>query len=404
MQQDVEAAICQCFTIHPGLVGARLGIENAGGLSDSIGPALDLYYDTAQKPIWRRLERTLTRQLLREADPDTSVRIKFDLSQISALADDVGLRATEASTAGKFWTVNEGRIHTGQEPLEESDPRGEQFIDQPPVTVETPPDEDDEPEQEAQGKALDRVMVHRLVEDATRDSEESMLELLAHDQLMRDEVDWHQVMGLHRKDHEDDPISPEEAERLMKVAEEVLERARGRWQVAMRPPLETVASRATAKAAAAIGVRFDLLQPGLLDYVEREAGFLITSVHDTTREKVRTAIRDGLEAGDGIRQIARRVEAAGAFSRDRAKLIATTEVTRTRNGAALERMQAYATRTGLTVTKMWVNSADARVRTAHQDQPVGVGGEKRHINQPFSNDLDAPSEPNCRCSLFFTVE
>ncbi len=410
MQQDVEAAICQCFTIHPGLVGAKLGIENAGGLSDSIGPALDLYYDTAQKPIWRRIERTLTRQLLREVDDDPNVRIKFDLSQIDALADDIGLRATEASTAGKFWTVNEGRIHTGQEPLEDTDERGEQFIEQPPVMVDpnADPDEDAEgdPDTDAgkQAKALDEVMVHRLVENATRETEESMLELLTHDQLMKDEVDWHQAIGLHRKDHEDDPITEAVAKQLIEAATEALERARGRWELAMRPSLETVAKRATAKAAAALGVRFDLLQPGLLEYVEREAAFLITSVHDTTKDHVRRAIRDGLESGDGIRNIAKRVADAGAFSRDRAKLIATTEVTRTRNGAALERMQAYAERTGLTVTKTWVNSADERVRKAHKDQPVGVGGESRPVDKPFSNGLQGPSEPNCRCSTFYNVE
>ena len=67
-------------------------------------------------------------------------------------------------------------------------------------------------------------------------------------------------------------------------------------------------------------------------------------------------------------------------------------------------MQKYADRTGLTVTKQWINSADARVRDEHLNEPLGVGGEKRAINQPFSNGLDAPSEPNCRCSLLYSVE
>jgi SPP1 gp7 family putative phage head morphogenesis protein len=138
--------------------------------------------------------------------------------------------------------------------------------------------------------------------------------------------------------------------------------------------------------------------------VEREAGFLIDSVSSTTRDAVRKAIRDGLEAGDGIRAIAKRVQDAGTFSRDRAKLIATTEVTRTRNGAALETMSAYAERTGLRAVKTWINSADARVRDTHRNQPAGVGGETVDIRAPFSNGLQAPSEPNCRCSLLYSVE
>ena len=55
-------------------------------------------------------------------------------------------------------------------------------------------------------------------------------------------------------------------------------------------------------------------------------------------------------------------EAPEHRTQDRAKLIATTEVTTVRNGAALESMQSYADRTGLKVIKTWINSADARVR------------------------------------------
>jgi hypothetical protein len=405
IQGDVEAAICQCFQVHPGLVGAKIGLENAGGLSDSIAPALDLYYDIAQKPIWTRMERTLTRQLLREVDDDPTVRIKFDLSSISALQDDVLARATEAQTAGKFWTVNEARAHTGQQPLEDGDERGEQFVEQPPV-IQMPGEEDEASDPfDKSEKRLSREYVHRVVDMATRDTEESMLELVSHAELMTDEVKLHDAWGLHRKDHEDEPVTPEQAKRMQEEADAALEQARGRWAVNLKPALESIGNRSVAKAGASVGVSFTQLQPGLLEYVERHAAELITGVTDTTKDKVARAIRDGLAEGDGIRGIARRVEASGAFSRDRAKLIATTEVTTVRNGAALESMQSYADRTGLKVIKTWINSADSKVRDEHLDKELGgVGGEKREINEPFSNNLMAPSEPNCRCSLLYDVE
>jgi HK97 family phage portal protein len=404
MQGDVEAAICQCFQVHPGLVGAKIGLENAGGLSDSIAPALDLYYDIAQKPIWTRMERTLTRQLLREVDDDPMVRIKFDLSSISALQDDVLARATEAQTAGKFWTVNEARAHTGQQPLDDGDERGEQFVEQPPV-IQMPGEEDEASDPFGKSeKRLSREYVHRVVDMATRDTEESMLELVSHAELMTDEVKLHEAWGLHRKDHEDEPVTPEQAKRMQEEADAALEQARGRWAVNLKPALESIGNRSVAKAGASVGVSYNQLQPGLLEYVERHAAELITGVTDTTKDKVARAIRDGLAEGDGIRGIAKRVEASGAFSRDRAKLIATTEVTTVRNGAALESMQSYADRTGLKVIKTWINSADARVRDEHLNQPIGVGGEKRAANEPFSNGLMAPSEPNCRCSLLYDVE
>jgi HK97 family phage portal protein len=422
MSGDVEAAICQCFQIHPVLVLAKLGIENMGGLSDSIGPALDMYYDVAQKPMWGRIQRAATRQLLREVDPNPNTRLKFDLSEITALQDDVLARATEAQTAGKFWTVNEARSHTGQQPLEDGDERGEQFVEQPPV-IQMPGEEDGGAEPgfgkvdpnfrnwlrgRVRGgdeeKRLSREYVHRVVDMATRDTEESMLELVSHAELMTDEVKLHDAWGLHRKDHEDEPVTPEQAKRMQEEADAALEQARGRWAVNLKPALESIGNRSVAKAGASVGVSFNQLQPGLLEYVERHAAELITGVTDTTKDKVARAIRDGLESGDGIRGIAKRVEASGAFSRDRAKLIATTEVTTVRNGAALESMQSYADRTGLKVIKTWINSADARVRDAHLNHPVGVGGEKRAINEPFSNGLMAPSEPNCRCSLLMDVE
>jgi HK97 family phage portal protein len=405
MQGDVEAAICQCFQVHPGLVGAKIGLENAGGLSDSIAPALDLYYDIAQKPIWARMERTLTSQLLREVDPDKSVRIKFDLSSISALQDDVLARATEAQTAGKFWTVNEARAHTGQQPLEDGDERGEQFVEQPPV-IQMPDEENEasDPFGKSEEKRLSREYVHRVVDMATRDTEESMLELVSHAELLTDEVKLHDAWGLHRKDHEDEPVTPEQAKRMQEEADAALEQARGRWAVNLKPALESIGNRSVAKAGASVGVSFNQLQPGLLEYVERHAAELITGVTDTTKDKVARAIRDGLESGDGIRGIAKRVEASGAFSRDRAKLIATTEVTTVRNGAALESMESYAERTGLTTTKTWINSADSKVRPEHLNHPIGVGGEKRKVNETFSNGLKAPGEPGCRCSLLFDVE
>ena len=70
----------------------------------------------------------------------------------------------------------------------------------------------------------------------------------------------------------------------------------------------------------------------------------------------------------------------------------------------MEQMRRYAKESGLPVIKEWTNSADGKVRPAHQNQPTGVGGERRPLDEPFSNGLDGPSEPNCRCSVFLEVD
>jgi hypothetical protein len=127
-------------------------------------------------------------------------------------------------------------------------------------------------------------------------------------------------------------------------------------------------------------------------------------VSETTREDVKRAVAESLKNGSGARGITAALKNSGTFSKARAKLIGITEVTRARNGASRERMLAYAERTGLSVTKTWVNSHDAKVRDAHKDEPKGVGREVRPIAEPFSNGLQEPSEPNCRCALQYTVE
>lgn len=125
VQADAEVAICGAFAIHPALIGARVAIENGAGLSDSLGPATRLFYDRVVFPRWRKIERALTRGLLREADANPLRQLRFDTSQVRALQDDLASRTRTAATASGYWRVNEQRAHTGQQLLE--DGRGDRL-------------------------------------------------------------------------------------------------------------------------------------------------------------------------------------------------------------------------------------------------------------------------------------
>lgn len=409
VQGDVEAAICQVFQVHPTLAMAKLGVESNTGFADTIEPATDLFYDVVAIPRWRRMERALTRQLLREADDTPDRRITFDTTKVRALQDDLGERTTEATQAAGYWTVNEARSHTGQQPLPAEDERGEQFVKQPTKPDPNDPNADDNEDTPAkQAKSFGRREAQRLIDSATRESEESLVDLVAKHQLQLDEMAIHQVIGLHAKaknpDHEK-PLTESEAQRLTEKVEQAIQRGIDRWKEAMHQPLEGIGNRSIERLSASLGVRFDLLQPGLLAFVEREAAELVTHVSETTRETLKRVISQSLEHGDGIRAMAQRIRDTGVFGPDRAKLIAITETTRTRNGASLESMQHFAASTpGLVSTKEWLNSGDNKVRTAHKDHPTGVGRERVQVDQPFSNGLMAPGEPNCRCSLLFDVD
>jgi hypothetical protein len=114
VQGDVEAAICQCFQVHPALVGARLGIENSSGFADLLDSATAATYDNAFLPTWSRYEEKLTLGLLRPIDPNPRRFIRFDKTKIAALQADMTERTLEAKQATGFWTIDEQRAHTGQ--------------------------------------------------------------------------------------------------------------------------------------------------------------------------------------------------------------------------------------------------------------------------------------------------
>ena len=206
------------------------------------------------------------------------------------------------------------------------------------------------------------------------------------------------------KAQDETALTKPDADALVKRVLAALEKGETEWTLRFRPVLESIAKASVQQAAASVGVRFDVLEPGLLDFAKREAGELLQHVSDTTKEDVKRAVETALANGSGARGVTAALKNSGTFSAARAKLIKITEVTRARNGASRERMLAYAQRTGLTVTKRWVNSRDAKVRDAHKDQPTGVGMEVRGIDEPFSNGLQEPSEPNCRCAIQFDVE
>jgi SPP1 gp7 family putative phage head morphogenesis protein len=63
-------------------------------------------------------------------------------------------------------------------------------------------------------------------------------------------------------------------------------------------------------------------------------------------------------------------------------------------------MSRWAAENGGTVTKRWLSAGDGRVRPAHR----ALNGEVRGIDEAFSNGLQHPAEPNCRCTTVMSLE
>ena len=121
LQEDVESAICAAYGLHPVLVGAKVGVQATSGMSDSIKPLTDKFYDDVAFPRWSYIERAFTRRLLRPVDPRPRRFIRFDKSDIRALQVDMTARVEEAAGMVGFATINEQRAHVMLPPLPDGD-------------------------------------------------------------------------------------------------------------------------------------------------------------------------------------------------------------------------------------------------------------------------------------------
>jgi hypothetical protein len=99
---------------------------------------------------------------------------------------------------------------------------------------------------------------------------------------------------------------------------------------------------------AELGIAFDLDDPATREYL-RAAGSNIAGITDTTRSAVRAALIEGQQAGEGIPQLAARLEQLPAFNRARAITVSRTELGHATNTAALANYRASGVVVGVRV-------------------------------------------------------
>ena len=118
------------------------------------------------------------------------------------------------------------------------------------------------------------------------------------------------------------------------------------------------------------------------------------------KKKITQEISRGIASSLPYRDIARNIASASGAPLDRAKVIARTEGHRIQQTGAAN-AQAAAKAKGADVLKQWDAALDARTRESHRL----VDGELRELEEPFSNGLMYPGDPNgkaaevvnCRC-------
>jgi len=139
---------------------------------------------------------------------------------------------------------------------------------------------------------------------------------------------------------------------------------------------------------------FDPTTAAIRKWILTEATKDIVTIAETSLEDVRRVILAGVDENLSSPQIGRNLR---QFYVDRspfkAMRVARTEVTKASSFGSME----AAKQSGVVQTKKWLTSRDDRVRDEHE----AMDGEEVGLNEVFSNGLEYPSEPMCRCVLTF---
>lgn len=125
------------------------------------------------------------------------------------------------------------------------------------------------------------------------------------------------------------------------------------------------------------------------------------------RQKIQSAITQGVLQGESIDKIAHRLQRVTNMNRVAAIRNARTMTTSAQNGG---RINAYrrAESMGIKTLKVWLATPDSRVRDSH----ARLDGEERETEEEFSNGCYYPGDPNgdpaevynCRCRMITQVK
>lgn len=139
---------------------------------------------------------------------------------------------------------------------------------------------------------------------------------------------------------------------------------------------------------------FDPFSAAARAWITKNGAKSVKTILATNLDDVKQVILAGMGENLSTPQIARNIR---QFYTDqsswKAMRVARTEVCKASSFGNLE----AARQSGVAKTKTWLSCRDERVRDEH----ALMDGETVGLNDKFSNGLEYPEEPNCRCVLTF---
>lgn len=394
ISREGEAAVCAVFQVHPAMIGTLAGLENSSD-KHNMDAVVAMFYDNMVFPAWAKWEDTLTTSLLRDFDTDKRHFLRFDKTRIRALKEDIADKAVVVAGLRMELDLDERRALLGyaaatpeqRAEVEANRPAAFSGFGVPAKSL--PP---------RYTKAVPRATLWAL-RDATVRGQEFAWELAARAQLEEDKSVVLKLAAGMLRSVKASGTDPESIRKLIAALRDAPDFEKA-WAKLVKPLIQGTAKRAVEAVANDVGISFDLLQPGLAKYVDGHAAQLVTNITETTRTSIIDALRVGLDAGDGISELTKRIEESGAFSASRAELIARTETTTVSNNAGVESLRDWASENNAKAEKSWLSARDSRVREEHAFLDDGTWIP---VDDEFANGLDAPGEPGCRCTLLYRI-
>lgn len=215
----------------------------------------------------------------------------------------------------------------------------------------------------------------------------------------------------------------EEAERVVERGVDGIEPARWRETLTAvyMAGIEVFFEESYARVAKAAGVpgetkQFARIAEAIQDWVRMVVAGKVVRITDTTRRTIMQRIEETVRGGGGVDDVARAVRRdydhwRGADDSDidvrRSYTIARTEMGAITGFGNRQGVVEAARDFGATVQKTWISARDSRVRESHAD----LEGQTRPLEEPYSNGLMYPGDPNgpaseviqCRCVEAYDV-
>lgn len=188
----------------------------------------------------------------------------------------------------------------------------------------------------------------------------------------------------------------------IRALKNVQKKAGKKFEKDLKVGFQATARSAGADAAVALGFKFPGYSPGTSKFIKEHVPKISGQIAETTRKRIMTQIKQGVEKGEPLSKIAARVSKLyKGFSEARALRIAKHET------GAIAAVAEDDTLRGLPIDnkkikRAWRTARDPQVRDLHQ-----IEGEVRSVGRRFSNGLMFPRDPegdikntaNCRCFL-----